>query len=41
MNKKLASMKLEILKTFLSAFSKFMPRNVSQKPKHIKIKGKK
>ena len=40
-NKKLASIKLETLKTFLFAFSKLIPRNVSQKPKHMKISGKK
>lgn len=38
--KKPASIKLDILKIFLFAFNKFIPRNVSQKPKHIKIKGK-
>lgn len=40
-NKKLASIKLEMLKIFLFAFNKFMPSNVSQKPKQIKINGKK
>ena len=41
MNKKLASIKLEMLKNFLLAFNKLMPSKVSQKPKQIKINGKK
>ncbi|WP_224034572.1 hypothetical protein [Clostridium gelidum] len=40
-NKKLANIKLEKLNTFLFAFSKVIPSNVSQKPKQIKINGKK
>lgn len=41
MNRKLASIKLETLNIFLSAFNRFIPSNVSQKPKQIKINGKK
>jgi len=41
MNKKPASIKLEILKIFLLAFNKLIPRKVSQNPKQIKINGKK
>lgn len=40
-NKKLASIKLEILKIFLLAFNKLIPSNVSQNPKQMKINGKK
>lgn len=38
---KLARIKLDALKIFLLAFNKFIPSSVSQKPKQIKIKGKK
>lgn len=40
-NKKPASIKLEILKIFLLAFNKLIPSSVLQNPKQIKIKGKK
>jgi hypothetical protein len=40
-NRKPARIKLEILKNFLFAFNKFIPRKVSQNPKQIKINGKK
>jgi len=40
-NKKLASIKLETLRIFLLAFNKLIPSKVSQKPKQIKINGKK
>ncbi|NSB41248.1 hypothetical protein B0P06_001019 [Clostridium saccharoperbutylacetonicum] len=40
-NKKLANIKLEKLKTFLFAFSNCIPIVVLQRPRHIKIKGKK
>lgn len=41
MNKKPASIKLDILRIFLSALSRFIPSNVSHKPRQIKISGKK
>jgi hypothetical protein len=40
-NKKLANIKLEKLKTFLFAFSNCIPIAVLQRPRHIKTKGKK
>jgi hypothetical protein len=40
MNKKPASMKLEILRIFFLAFNKLIPIKVSQNPKHMKINGK-
>jgi hypothetical protein len=40
-NKKLANIKLEKLKTFLFAFSNCIPIVILQRPRHIKIKGKK
>ena len=40
-NKKPARIKLDTLKIFLFAFNKFIPSNVSQKAKQIKINGKK
>lgn len=40
-NRKPARIKLEKLKNFLFEFNKFIPSNVSQKPKQIKINGKK
>ena len=39
-NRKPASMKLEMLKIFFSAFNKLIPSKVSQKPKNTKINGK-
>lgn len=41
MNKKLASIKLDTLNTFLFAFNKLIPSKVSQNPKQININGKK
>ena len=40
-NKKTASIKVEILKIFLLAFNKSIPSKVSQKPKQTKINWKK
>ena len=40
-NRKIASIKVETLKIFLLAFNKSIPSKVSQKPKQIKINGKK
>ena len=40
-NRKVASMKLDILKSNLLSFNKLIPSKVSQKPKQAKIKGKK
>lgn len=40
-NKKPASMKLEILRIFLLEFNKLIPSRVSQNPKQIKINEKK
>ncbi|WP_169896762.1 hypothetical protein [Clostridium chromiireducens] len=41
MNKKPARMKLDTLRIFLFALSRFIPSNVSHKPRQIKISGKK
>lgn len=38
-NRNPASRKLEMLKIFLLAFNRLIPRKVSQKPKQTKIKG--
>ena len=40
-NRKPASIKLDILKVFLLSFNKLIPSKVSQKPKQTKINGKK